>query len=82
MEIQALLLLWGRDSVVGINDSLQAGRSGDRIPAGATFSTPFQTVLGPMQPPIQWLSGLPRRYRGGGVALTTHPHLAPRLKEE
>jgi hypothetical protein len=58
-------------------DSLRAGRFGDRIPVGARFSAPIQT-----QPPIQRVSGLYRRKSGRGLALTTHPHLASRLKKQ
>jgi hypothetical protein len=49
---------------------------------GARFSAPVQTGPGSTQPPIQWVYGLSRGLSGLGVALTTHPHLAPRLKEE
>jgi hypothetical protein len=31
---------------------------------------------------IQWVPGLSRGLSGRGMALTTHPHLAPRLKNE
>ena len=33
------------NSVVGIATTLQAGRSGDRIPVSARFSAPVQTCL-------------------------------------
>jgi hypothetical protein len=34
------------------SDSLQAGRSGDRIPVAALFSAPAHTGVGPTQPPV------------------------------
>jgi hypothetical protein len=55
----------------------------DRIPLGARFSVPFQT--GPNNHPSSYVVGtrcLSRGQSGRGVALTIHPHLAPRLKKE
>jgi hypothetical protein len=39
-------------------------------------------ALGPTQPPVQWVPGVLSLgvKRGRGVMLTTHPHLAPRLR--
>ena len=42
-------------NVVGYSDSLQAGRSGDRIPVRNGRCLPY---LGPTQPPVQWVPGL------------------------
>ena len=40
-------------------------------------------ALGLTQPPIKWVSGLfPGGKASRGVALTTHPNLAPWLKKE
>jgi hypothetical protein len=44
--------------------------------------SPSRAALGPTQPPIQWIPGLYWGQSGRGVALNTHPHPAPRLKEE
>ena len=50
---------------------------------GKNFPHPFRPVLGPTQPPIQWLQGrFPGGKASGGVALNTHPQLAPRLKKD
>jgi len=46
----------GLDSISQYSDSLWAGRSGDRIPVEARFSTPIQTSLGPTQHPAQYAS--------------------------
>jgi hypothetical protein len=52
-----------------------------RSPAGAedlSFSLFIQTpVLGPIQPPIQWVPGVKRSQ---GVLLTTHSHLVLRSR--
>jgi hypothetical protein len=41
-----------------------------------------RSVLGPTQPPVQWIPGVhyPGLKRGRGVTLTTHPHLVPRTR--
>ena len=47
------------------------------------FPHPSRLALGLTQPPVQRVSAsFLRGYRGGGMVLTTHPHLAPRLKKE
>jgi len=48
-------------------------------PDGARFSASVQT--GPGAHPSQWVPGL-LTFSGRGVALATHPHLAPMLKKE
>jgi len=49
---------------------------------GRDFPHPSRPALRPTQSPIQWLPGISRGQSGRGVTLTTHPHLAPRLKKE
>jgi hypothetical protein len=65
------------------NSSLRAGRSGDRIPLGGEI---FRTRPDrPWGPPSLLCSGqcvIPGGKAAGGVELTTHPLLAPRLKKE
>ena len=64
-------------------NSVRALRFGNRIPAVARFSTPVHT--GPWTHPASYTTGT-SSFPGGevarGVALTTHPHLVPRLKKE
>ena len=65
------------------SDSLRAGRSGDRIPVGASFSAPVQT--GPEAHPASCKTGtgsFPGVSCGRGVTLTPHPLLVPRSKIE
>jgi len=51
---------------------------------GARFSALVRTGqdLAPTQFPVLWVPGHYRRQCGRVVVLTTHPHLAPRLKKE
>jgi hypothetical protein len=62
-------------------DSLWAGRSGDRISMGRDIPQPSRPALGAHPASYTRVPGLPRKQSGRGVALTTHPHLASRLKK-
>ena len=74
----------GRNNSVGIATRYGlAGRSGDRIPVVAKFSTPVQNGPGARAASRKvdkslFPRGLSRRH----VALTTDPYLAPRLQKE
>jgi hypothetical protein len=74
----------GRDSSVGI--ATRYGLDGPVIESWCRrdFPHPSRPALGPNQPPTQWVPGLfpGSKAAGGGVASTTHPHLAQRLKKE
>ena len=60
-------------------DSLRAGRSNPG--GGRDFPDPSIEALGPIQPPIHWVSRLSPAKRGWGVALSSHSHLSAEVKE-
>jgi hypothetical protein len=72
----------GRDSAVSV--PTRYGLDGPGIDSlwGRDFPQPSRPALCPTQPAIRWVPGLSRGYSGRGVALTTHLHLAQRLKKE
>jgi len=57
-------------------------RSRERIPTGARFFTPVQTEPGAYPASYTMGTGSFPGVKRRGVALTTHPHPAPRLKKE
>ena len=62
------------------NDWLRSGRSEDRIPVGARFSTPVQTDPGAHPASCTMVTGsFPGVKSGRGVTLTPHPLLMPLL---
>jgi len=67
-------------SVVGI--ATVYGLDGPEIESLCWRDIPHLSIvaLGPTQPPIPQVPGLSRGYSGRFVALTTHYHLAPRVK--
>jgi len=59
------------------SDSLQVGRSGDRIPVGARSFPPVQTWPGAHPASYTMCTGSFLGQSGRDVALITHPHLTP-----
>ena len=83
--LRLLLLCQGPGYVSRHSDSLRAGRSGDQIPVGRGGETFRTRPDRPWAPPILLYNGyrvFPGDKATGGVVLTAHPHLAPKLKEE
>ena len=62
------------------SDSLQAGRTGDRIPVRAKFSATFHTRLGAH--PAYFTTGTGSFQWGVGGGVNCPPNLAPKLKKE
>ena len=71
-----------RDSSVGIANRYGLDGPGIEFRSGQHFPHPSRPDLGPTQIPTQWVPGLSRGQSDRGVALTTHPHLEPRLRKE
>jgi hypothetical protein len=73
----------GRGSVVGIATRYVLDCPAIESQSGRDFPNASRPALGPIRSPVHWI---PCLFLGGkatgGVALTTHPHLAPRLKKE
>jgi len=64
-------------------DSLRTGRSRVRIAVGVIISAPVQTGPGVHPASCKMSTGsLSRKERGRGVALSTHPHIPPRLRRK
>jgi hypothetical protein len=76
-----LIFLWpGQRS--RFKDSLRAGWYGDQILVGAKFSGSVQIGPGAYPAPYTMGTGSFPGESDRGVAMTTHPHLAPRLRKE
>jgi len=74
----------GLDSAVGIATGygLRAGRSGDRIPVGSTFSAPVHTGPGAHPASYKMCTGSFSAVKRPGRGVDHPPHLAPKLKKE
>ena len=70
------------DSVVGIATHYELDSPGILSQWVRDFPHLSRPALWPTQLPIQWVLGLSRWLSGQGVALTTYPHVASRLKKE
>jgi hypothetical protein len=65
---------WGQDGVVGIATGYELDGPGIESQLGRDLPHSCRPDLGPIQPPVQWVTGLfSRRLIIRGVALTNHP---------
>jgi len=49
---------------------------------GRDFPHPSGAFVGPNQPPIEWVPGLPLGLKRPGRGVDYPPHLTPRLRKE
>jgi hypothetical protein len=81
--VPQLILMHFFHLIIAYFDTLQTGRSRDRIPIGARFPAPVQTRPGAH--PVSYIIPnvtLLQRYRDPDVTLTTRSYLTQKLKKE
>ena len=76
-----IICVMDRDSSVGITTRYELDGSGIEFRWRRDFPHTSKPALGPNQPPIQWVPGNSWGLSGRDVELTSHSHLAPKVKE-
>ena len=69
-----IIIICGRDSVVGIVTRYGLEGVGIESRCGRGFTCPLRPALGPIQPPVQWVVGLFPWDKAAGVVPITPPH--------
>ena len=78
-------MLWGmaQDSAVSIAIGYRLDGPGIESQWGRNYLHPSRPALGTTQSPEQWVPGVfPWSKAAGFVAVSTNPHITPRLKKE
>jgi hypothetical protein len=71
---------WG--SSVGMETRYRLDGLGIESRWGRDFLQPFRTALGPTQPPVQWVPGVPQRVKRLGCSVYHPPPSSAEVKEE
>jgi hypothetical protein len=83
ISVYYIMYLYGEglDSSVGTATGYGLDGPGFKSRCGLDFTHPSRPAVGPTQPLIEWIPGIFRGLSVRGVAVTTRPHLARRLKK-